>query len=409
MWHLCDPMTTTIHLKPGKERPLTGLHPWVFSGAVAKVDDPLDGGVADVISAKGDWLGRGYYNSKSQIVVRVLTWDRTEMVDAAMFDRKIAAALEMRRRAGFSFAADASTTAFRLVNSESDFLPGVVADYYGGIIVVQFTTLGAEMHKAAIVDALAAHIKPCAILERSDAESREREGLAPAGGLLLGELPDGAVQIRENGATFVVDLHHGHKTGFYLDQRDNRAIMARLLAGAGAAAVVLNGFSYTGAFGVHACLANPGIRVINLDDSQPALDVARRNCDMNGCTDRSEFVKGNAFEQLRRYRDAGRSFDAVILDPPNFAVSQGKIPGALRGYKDINLLGIKLVKPGGILATFCCSGLIDWQTFRWSVFSALHDAGRSGQVMTSTGHPADHPWLLNHPEGEYLKGLFVRV
>jgi len=401
--------TATIHLKSGKERPLAGRHPWVFSGAVARVEGVVDGGAADIVSAKGDWLARGYYNSKSQIVARVLTWDRDEAIDTAMVERKIDAAIDLRRRTGFDFTADAPTTAFRLINSESDFLPGVVADYYAGIIVVQFTTLGAEGFKAAIVAALTARIEPRAILERSDADSRAREGLAPAGGLLLGELADDAIRVRENGAVFFVDLHHGHKTGFYLDQRDNRAVMARLLANAGPAPLVLNSFAYTGAFGVYACRANAGARVINLEDSQPALEVARQNCDINGCTDRSEFIKGNAFEQLRRYRDAGRSFDAVILDPPNFAASQGKIPGALRGYKDINLLGIKLVKPGGILATFCCSGLIDWQTFRWSVFSALHDAGRSGQVLVSTGHPADHPWLLNHPEGEYLKGLFIRV
>jgi 23S rRNA (cytosine1962-C5)-methyltransferase len=405
-------MQPAIHLKPGREKPLLGRHPWIFSGAVARSEDIVEGGTVEVFAAAGDWLARGYFNSRSQINVRVWTWDQAETIDAEFFQRRIRDAAALRAQAGLNFNDPGNTNAFRLINGESDFLPGVIVDAYADTLVMQFLTLGAERWKGVIVDTLWAMLQPAAIFERSDAEIRAKEGLESATGILRGEPAAAPLEIRENGLRFLVDIELGHKTGFYLDQRENRRLAATFAAQGDNPAgrfMILNAFAYTGAFGVYCCAANSAARVLHLDESEAALELARRNHELNGSADRAEFMAGNAFQALRKFRDEDRQFDLVILDPPKFAAAQGQVAGACRGYKDINLLGIKLLRPGGILATFSCSGLIAPDLFRKVVFSAARDAGRAAQVLAATGHAPDHPWLLSFPEGEYLKGLFLRV
>jgi len=316
---------------------------------------------------------------------------------------------------GAALPAPGATTAFRLVNSESDFLPGLIVDAYGPFLVVQAHTLGIVRRLGEIVEALVAELQPVGIFQRSEGELREREGLSPETGRLWGEEPPETVAFQESGLRFLADLRGGQKTGFFLDQRENRRRLAALVsslatpAGTDAKAIeVLNAFAFTGAFGVCLAAANPRVRVLNLESSPEALALGRRNFALNGFADRAEDLPGNAFQLLRRFRDERRQFDVVILDPPKFAQAQGQVPGACRGYKDINLLAFKLLRPGGLLATFSCSGLVSPELFQKVVFSAALDAGSEPQLLARFAAGPDHPVLLGFPEGEYLKGLALR-
>jgi 23S rRNA (cytosine1962-C5)-methyltransferase len=304
------------------------------------------------------------------------------------------------------------TTAFRLVNAEADGLPGLIVDRYNDFLVIQCQTLGIDRRREALTELLVEALSPAGILERSDVDARGKEGLPPVIETRYGEIPPPELTIRENGFSFLVDVHHGHKTGFYLDQRDNRAaigpqqgLLPRLLAGRD----VLNVFAYTGAFGVYA--ASAGARQItHVDSSVPALETAERNVQLNGFERHDdEYIAGDAFEVLRYFREEGRQFDAVVLDPPKFAHSQGQIDRAARGYKDLNWLALRLLRPNGVLATFSCSGLVSADLFQKIVFGAAVDAGRDVQIMRRLGQAADHPVLLSFPESAYLKGLLCRV
>ena len=408
-------------LHPGKEKSLRLRHPWVFAGAIARVaGEAVPGGTADILDAAGRFLARGYYLPGSPLAARVWTW-RDEPIGADFFRRRLTAALARRRLAGLASAAapgaeSAGTDCCRLVNAEADGLPGVTVDAYGPYLVLQLSTCGAAAVLPLLVPVLAEVFLPRGIYGRTDAESAAREGLTPVDGVLWGEAPPEPLTIREHGLTFAVSLAGGQKTGFFLDQRDNRRQFAQALAGLAATLgrppVLLNAFAYTGGFAVHAAAACPGIEIVNLDSSPEALALAERNLALNpeaAAQARLETVTGDAFVLLRRFRDANRSFDAIILDPPKFAHARAQIVGACRGYKDINLLACKLLRPGGLLATFSCSGLVSRELFQKVVFDAALDAGREARILARLTAAPDHPVLLSFPEGDYLKGLLLTV
>ncbi len=390
-----------VVLKKGKEKSLLRRHPWIFSGAIKRVEEPFqDGDVVDVVDAKGKFLARGYINTRSQITVRILTWQEEE-VDSAFWRRRLEIAIKARE----GLFLPGHTESVRLVNAESDGLPGLVVDQYGQYLVVQFLTLGIERWKETITELLWELLKPKGIYERSDVDVRLKEGLEPVAGLLRGEEPPDRLEIRENGLKFWVDVKRGHKTGFYLDQRENRLRVKGFALGK----EVLDAFSYTGAFGVYA-LSGGAKRVVHVDSSEEALEMAKANVELNGFPVRDEdFVRGDVFEVLRKWRQEGRLFDLIILDPPKFAHSKEQGDDAVRGYKDINLMAMGLLRPGGILFTFSCSGLVPPELFQKAVFWAALDAGREVQVIGKMSQARDHPFSLNFPEGEYLKGLILRV
>ncbi len=392
----------TIKLKAGREKPVLNRHPWVFSGAIAsKRGDPANGDIMDVVDDRGRFLARGYYNRQSQIVVRLLTWDPATEVDAAFFCQRIQQAVVRRA----DILATSDTNACRLVHAESDLLPGLIVDRYAGYLVTQFLTAGMERWKPDIVRCLAKLSDVWGIYDRSDVDVREKEGLAPSVGTLYGETPPDAVEIREHGFRFVVDVKGGQKTGFYLDQRVNRARVAAYCQ----EREVLNAFAYTGAFAVYALTAGAA-RVVNIDTSAEALSRANHHLALNGLTGKpAENVVGDVFTVLRQYRDEGRQFDLIILDPPKFAYARPQVEAACRGYKDINLLAMQLLRPDGILCSFSCSGLVSADLFQKVLFGASIDARRDIQVLEKLSQAADHPVLLAFPEGEYLKGLICRA
>jgi 23S rRNA (cytosine1962-C5)-methyltransferase len=390
-----------VTLQNKREYSILRRHPWIFSGAVAKVEgDPCAGDTVQVKAADGTLLGMGAYSPESQIRVRLWTFEASE-IDTTFINSRIAQAISGRS----IFLAEGATNAFRLVNAEADGIPGLIADRYGEWIVCQFTTAGAERWKKEIVEALQRY-SPCkGVYERSDLDVRTREGLPPLMGVLAGKAPPERIEIVENGARYYVDVLQGHKTGFYLDQRDNRAMVKRYANGLD----VLNAFSYTGGFGV-AAVTSAAASVTHVDLSEPSLALARENTALNTChVEESTFICGNVFEVLRSFRDAAKTFDMIILDPPKFADSKGSLMKAARGYKDINLLAMKLLRPGGLLATFSCSGLMTSDLFDKVVSDAAVDAKRDFQVLKRLQQAEDHPEGLCFPEGLYLKGLFCRV
>lgn len=394
----------TLQLKRGRERPVENRHPWIFSGAVEAVyGDPAPGDLVAVVDARDRWLATAYYNPRSQIRARILTWESDDIVDEEWWRGRLEAALT--RRAALQF--EPATTAYRLVNAEADFLPGLVVDRYGDYLVLQALTMGIERRKAELADILLELTGVAGVVERSDVDVREKEGLPVERGLLAGRAPPGVVEIRENNLRFAVDLLEGHKTGLYLDQRENRALLGqpRFVAGK----ELLNVFAYTGGFAVCAAAGGAG-PITNVDSSVAVLEQAERNMALNGF-DRpgDEYLAGDAFEVLRHYRDTERQFDLIVLDPPKFAYSQRDVQPACRGYKDLNWLALRLLRPGGLLATFSCSGLVDADLFQKVVFGATVDAGRDAQILFRLGQAPDHPILLTFPESAYLKGLLLRV
>ncbi len=400
----------TVVLKRGREKPVRNRHPWVFSGAVRRVEgEAQDGDLVRVTDERGSFLATGYLNRRSQIVVRLLTWDADESVNTEFWCRRLRRALTCRE----NLAADPLVDAYRLVHAEADGLPGLIVDRYGEWLVVQCLTLGMACRRDEIVALLAdpsalglpvgSALTPTGIYARDDADVRRKEGLPLETGSVWGAEPPDRVEIVERGHRFLVDVRRGHKTGFYLDQRDNRRRVAAYCADAD----VLNGFAYTGSFGVYA--ARLGARsVVNVDTSAEALALAQENLTLNGCAPQ-EMVADDLFQVLRRYRDVGRSFDLVILDPPKFAASQAQVRDASRGYKDVNLLGMQLLRPGGVLATFSCSGSVSADLFQKIVFGASVDAGRDVQIVEQLAQGPDHPVLLTFPESAYLKGFLCRV
>ena len=396
-------MSTFIYLQKERERSLLRRHPWVFSKAIENVKGKVaPGAPVEIFSNDGRWLARGAWSPESQIRVRVWTFTRSEQIDTDFFVRRLSAAQQGRQE----LFAEQGLSAYRLVAAESDGLPGIIIDRYNNFLVCQLLSAGAEYHKQQLFDALKELFPECSLYERSDVAVRKKEGLAERHGVVYGELPPDELVIEENnGVKIIVDIKTGHKTGFYLDQRDNRAIAGRYAKGR----KVLNCFCYTGAFGVYA-LRGGATEVVNVDVSDPALAIARRNAEVNALDlSHAQFHKQDVFKLLRDCRERGEKFDMIVLDPPKFAESKAQLDGACRGYKDINLLACQLLNPNGILLTFSCSGLMTSDLFQKIVADAALDAGREAQILERMSQAADHPISTAYPEGFYLKGLVVRV
>lgn len=391
----------TVFLHPSKERAARQRHPWIFSGAVERVQGYVGrGDSVDVCDSAGEWLARGTWSSGSQIRVRLFTWNPEEPVDAALIRQRIERAIQGRKLLGYGQPGEA----YRLIYAESDGLPGLIVDRYGAYLVVQLLTQAMAARAELIVSLLAELLEPRGIYERSDAEVRQKEDLPPAEGLLWGEAPPETVAVEQPGARFLANIGAGQKTGAYLDQATNRLRLAAYCAGQ----EVLDCFCYGGGFAIAAGLA--GARQITaIDSSASALELLRTNSALNNLATPIEPIEGDVFQRLRQYRHEGRQFDVVILDPPKFAHSQSQIERATRGYKDINLIAMQILRPGGILATFSCSGLVSADLFQKIVFGAALDAKRDVQISERLAQAPDHPVLLTFPEGEYLKGLICRV
>jgi 23S rRNA (cytosine1962-C5)-methyltransferase len=391
-------MLPRVILKKGREKPIQRGHPWVFSGAVARIEgDVSQGDVGEVYSKEGQFLGMGHLNPSSQIILRLLT-QKKEPIDLQFFEERISKAALLRE-----IWLRGKTDSYRVVNGEGDFLPGLIIDRYGDTFVLQSLTAGMERLKPSLTDLLVKVFVPRSVYERSDAPTRREEGLSEVNGLLYGrEVPD-RVEIEEYGCRFKVDVKKGQKTGFYLDQRENRhALKKRLSQGKR----VLDCFCYTGGFSVHA--GSGGAKeMILIDSSEEALRIAEEHLDLNQLGQiPHQLIRGDAFEVMRNLEPG---FDIIILDPPPFAKKKSHLPSASRGYKDLNLLAFRLLKEEGLLFSFSCSHHMSWDLFQKILFSAAVDAGRRVQLLGRRGQPVDHPFSLYHPEGEYLKGLVCRV
>ncbi len=384
-------------LKKEKERPLEGFHPWVFSGAIDQIDDDHEvGDLVKVFSWDEKFLGVGYLNPRSQIAIRMLTFQDV-LINSAFFQKRIQEAVSLRER-----FVSSQTNACRLVHSEGDFLPGLIVDRYADYLVVQFLTAGIERWRNEIIEILQKTLQPKGIFEKDDSEWRAWEGLEKRVGRLVGENPPDYVEIKENNLNFIVDIHGGQKTGFFLDQRDNRKLIGELSAGKR----VLNCFSYTGGFSVYATKAG-ATQTVSVDSSEQALNTAKDNFKINGIDPAGhEFVNADVFEYLRSSR---QEFDVIILDPPAFCKNKQQIQHAARGYKDINLFALKRLSKGGLLFTCSCSSYITPDLFQKIIFGAAKDARLEVRMLAKTSHAFDHPISIYHPEGEYLKGLLCEV
>ncbi len=393
---------TTLHkliLKPGREKSLKRRHPWIFSGAVASVTGkPQAGETIEIRSSEGELLATAAYSPHSQIRARAWAWDDQE-IDAGFFTRRVDEAAWARSTLGI----DRVSTGMRVLHGEADGLPGVIADRYGETVVVQLLSTGADRWRDAIADALCGLPGVARVWERSDADARELEGLEPRSGLLRGKPLPGAPIIEEHGLKFKVEVDAGHKTGFYLDQRDNRLLLRNIAAGKD----VLDCFSYTGGFALNA-LRGRAKSVMAIDSSGLALDMARVNAKLNALPE-ADWFEGDVFQTLRRLRDQGRNFDIIVLDPPKFAPTAAHAEKAARAYKDINLFALKMLRPGGHLMTYSCSGGISPDLFQKIVAGAALDARVDARIEAWLHGSPDHPVALNFPESEYLKGLLCRV
>ena len=391
--------TSRLRLKEGRERSLRRLHPWVFSGAIdATEGSPRTGDTVQVCSAEGKFLAWAAYSPSSQIRARVWAFDEAEVPGAELFTKRVEAALARRR----AIAPDASN-AMRLVHAESDQLPGLIADRYDDTLVVQLLSAGCEKWRDTLLGILRERSGCARVYERSDPEARELEGLPASSGLVFGSAASAPLRIAEHGVEYEVDVVAGQKTGFYLDQRDNRARIGELADGR----EVLDCFCYTGGFTLSA-LAGGARSVLSIDSSAPALARAGRNLALNRlAAARAEWREGDVFQALRKLHREGRRFDLIVLDPPKFAGTSKDAARAARGYKDINLNALKLLRPGGLLATFSCSGGVSPELFQKIVAGAAADAGTPLVLRERYRSAPDHPVRIEFPEGEYLKGLLL--
>lgn len=391
-----------VYLKKGRERSLRRRHPWVYSGAIDRVaGDPTAGDVVRVHDHAGNCAGWGYFNPRSKIQVRVLDWNEQAVIDESWWRARLSRAVEMRR----TMRSVVGATAQRLVYAEADGLPGLIVDRYGDYLVVQCLTAGVERHKPQLFRLLADVAPARGVFERSDSDARALEGLDPHSGVVVGAEPPALIEVSEGAGHFVVDVRRGHKTGFYIDQGENRRRVARFAQDAR----VLDLFCYSGSFGIHALRAGAkSVRFV--DSSQLALEHVRQHLELNNLEiERAEIIEENAFELMRSYRDRGEKFDLVIVDPPKFAPSRAMRAKAERAYKDVNLQALRLVEPGGVLATFSCSGAVGPEAFARIVAWAQIDSGREVQVLHRLSQAPDHPISPTFPESEYLTGLICRV
>ncbi|MGQ9888053.1 MAG: class I SAM-dependent rRNA methyltransferase [Aggregatilineales bacterium] len=390
-----------VTIRAGREKPVRQGHPWVFSGAIASAQSAAPGAVVTVVAHDGAFLGRGYWNPKSQIQVRLLTW-RDETIDKSWWRKTL------RRAVAARLPQLEASSGCRLVNAESDFLPGLIVDRYADYLVLQALTLHIDQRKEMLAQLLVEILDEVGlpargVYERSDVDVRAKEGLKPSVGLLWGEEPPARVAFCAAGSTRLADIRAGHKTGYYLDQLVNHRLLAATLANSLPGARLLNLFSYSGGFG----LAVDG-PIVNVDASREALSLASDTYATNS-RPQPENVQADAFQFLRDAEDQGERFDAVVCDPPKFAHTQQQVERAARGYKDLNLRCFRLLNPGGYLMTFSCSGAISADLFQKIVFGALVDSGRQAQILQQLGPGSDHPVALTFPEGAYLKGLLLRV
>ena len=387
-----------IFLKPGRDASLTRGHPWVFSGAVAGAEGQLEpGDIVVAVTHERQPLALGFYNPTSDIAFRLLTADPAAAIDYTFWQKRIRQAMYLREK-----VLPEGTTAYRLINAEGDWMPGLIVDKYANYLALSVETAGMEKHREAVVKILSEEMQPKGIYERSEGRARQLESLDDHGGIVYGERPPETIEITEDHLHFKVDIISGQKTGFFLDQRTNRKIAERLSNQAN----VLNCFSYTGAFSVY-CAWGGARRVISVEASEAANEIARWNLERNGfSSDQHPVVKADVFKYLR---ETNELFDLIILDPPAFARAKKDVTKASRGYKDINLQAARVVKEGGILATFSCSNYIGEALFEKIVLGALRDAGKSARLLETLGPGPDHPTNLGHPEGQYLTGILLSV
>ena len=391
-----------VNLAKGKEKPVKHHHSWVFSGAIAKVlGEPANGDIVRVNDFNGQFLAYGYYNQASKITVRLLAWSESEIIDEQWWFQKIAKSIE-RRKEGIDLNA---TDSYRLIFSEADELPGLIVDQYQDYLVCQFLTLGIDQRKQIIIDALVKILNPKGIFERSDASARILEGLSVSSGLLYGSIPSVPILIKENNIHFLVDVNEGQKSGYFLDQRENRAYLANFAKGK----TVLDCFSYSGGFSLYA--KNAGAKeVTTVDSSAAAIASVQENYQANQIPFAEEnLIVADVFQYLREANSANKHWDMIILDPPKLAPSRKSLPRAERAYKDLNMQALKLMKEGDLLATFSCSASVTLEHFKQILAWAAVDAGKELQFIQEFGQPIDHPVRSAFPESYYLKGLLCRV
>ncbi|WP_285010051.1 class I SAM-dependent rRNA methyltransferase [Pedobacter faecalis] len=392
---------TDVILKKGKEKAALLRHPWIFSGALERLKGkPENGEVVTVRSAANEFLAYAYYNDQSRVALRLLEWKEDAVIDKAWYSDKLSKAIAARKP-----LLDENTDTCRLVFSEADFLPGLIVDKYADFLSVQILSAGIELVKHDLIDILVELLQPRGVFDKSDAGARKHENLAADQGLLWGEHPPEFLEVKENGIKYHINIAGGQKSGFYCDQRDNRAILAAHAKGKR----VLDCFSYSGGFSLN-CIKQGAAEVTSVDSSALAIETLQHNISLNGFDkEHQRSIQADVNKQLRAFKDEGRKFDVLVLDPPKYAPSRSALDRAARAYKDLNRLGMLILEPGGLLATFSCSGAVDIETFKQIIAWAALDAGREVQIIGQFSQPEDHPVRASFAEGEYLKGLLLRV
>jgi len=392
----------SVYLNKGKDKAAWHLHPWVFSGAIKSLSDKIeDGEVVSVYNAEREFIAYGLFHNSSRVAIRLLEWNPQAQIDADWWRARIQKAVAARQH----LLQEGVTNTLRLIFAEADFLPGLIVDKYADFISIQVHAVGVEKVKSIIIDELNALLQPKGIYERSDLKSREHEGLPDTNGLLHGELPSEFVDVIENGIHYKVNIIDGQKSGFYCDQRENRQLTANYVSNKR----VLDCFCYSGGFTLNS-LKNGASEVVSVDSSALAIETLEKNIAENGFEpERHKAILSDVNKQLRKFIDEGEKFDLIVLDPPKYAPSRSALERASRAYKDLNRRGLMLLNSGGLLATFSCSGAMDMDTFKQVLAWAALDAGKEIQFIRQFHQPEDHPVRASFPEGEYLKGLLVRV
>jgi len=390
-----------VSVKRGREKRIRGFHPWVYKNDILSFSRrPKPGELCVIRDYKGAFLAKGYINPDSYIAIRILTYKKDEEIDFEFFKKRIREAFEYRKS-----LIPENTTAFRLIHSEGDYLPGLIVDSYDGHLVIQVTTLGMEVLKHTVVKALVDVVNPESIYEKSTVPTRQLEGLPLIEQTIYGNVPE-KVTIRENGIKFNVQIIGGQKTGYFLDQRENKLLFAREFVEEGDR--VLDAFCHLGGFGIHAAVIGKASEVVAVDSSQLALDLAKENAELNGVGDRFKFVKGDAFKVLKEMQLAGEKFDSIVIDPPAFAKSKTVVEQAKRGYKELFLRGLKMLKPGGKIVVCSCSHHITPPILEEILLSAAYDTRTPLRVLYTTYQSKDHPFVLQIPESRYLKCIFAK-
>lgn len=390
-----------VILKKGKEKAAMLHHPWIFSGAIDKIKGkPLNGEIVKVCSASAEFLAYAYYNDQSRVALRLLEWDESKTIDKDWYQEKLRNAIASRKH-----LLNADTNTCRLVFSEADFLPGLIVDQYADFLSLQILSAGIENVKEEIIALLKEELNPRGIFDKSDAGARKHENLEATQGLLWGETPPEFIEVRENGIAYHINIADGQKSGFYCDQRDNREILAAYSKDKN----VLDCFCYSGGFTLNS-LKHGAAHVTSVDSSALAIETLAHNLELNGFDAAQQLsIQSDVNKQLRVFKEEGKKFDIVVLDPPKYAPSRSALDRAARAYKDLNRLGMLLLEKGGILATYSCSGAVDMETFKQIIAWAALDAGKEVQIIKQFYQPEDHPVRVSFPEGEYLKGLLLRV